>query len=730
MERILENFPEELITTPQWVLWKLETRDDKTTKIPYQPNGEKAVSTKRATWSDCGSVMVAYTENPGFSGIGFVFTKEDPYVGIDLDKCRDQETGAVEPWASEILRDIGTYTELSPSGRGFHLIGKGMLPAKGRRKDQIEMYDSDRYFTVTGDHYEDTTTDVNDIQDALCRLHVNVFGATTKPAKSATPNVSATTAVAALVSKAEDQIVLDAIFASSNAATFKLFMAGSWAALGYPSQSEGDLAFAGMLARYAGAHADQIDRLFRASGMMRDKWDEQRGASTYGEMTIAKALEGTSDADPVNTFMTQMNERFAVVKNGNQVRILEEIAGGNDFRLYSKTDFDLVTTNLPSPAKGKSAACAWLRNPQRREYDGVVFSPGKPSVGNYNLWRGFSVQGVAGNCNLFWQLVSDAICAGSPVLYEYVRSYFAHMVQKPWERPEVALVMRGGQGVGKNTFVDTMGSLLPPHFCEVSCVDQLTGRFNAHMRNAILIHANEATWGGNKSESGKLKAMITDATIPIEMKGMDILHVNNYMRLVVSSNNAWPVPVEADDRRFLLLDVAPVFKQNTNFFAALHAQMNSGGRAALMHDLMKENLAGFSPRNKPASPFGADVKLRSADTPTRWLFDCLNSNSYGEPSCQQPVFDSSTVSATLSKGSLFAGYQHWCKTSPERSPIGRDQFFKRLRELLGASMTEIRPASPTGQPRERKVVLSSLGACRCEYEAAAGVTGAVTWDAI
>jgi primase-polymerase (primpol)-like protein len=734
MEKILANVPEELIQMPQWVLYKQEDRGGRLTKVPYQPNGLKAESTNPATWSDCQTAMSAFIRDSRFNGIGFVFTKNDPYVGIDLDKCRDPATGDVEPWATKLLSNIDTYTELSPSGKGFHLIGKGKMPAKGRRKDQIEIYETGRYFTVTGDHYLGTAADVNDIQDRLLALHASVFGATSKPVSPANPSASSLAKLAALPAatapQAGDQVVLDAILASRDASTFNQFMSGSWVAMGYPSQSEGDLAFAGMLARHTNEHSGQIDRLFRSSGMMRDKWDEQRGANTYGEITIAKALDGTSTTNPVNAFIAQMNQRFAVVKNGNQVRILEEIAGGNDFRLYSKADFDLVTTNLPFPVQSKSAASAWLRNPQRREYDGVVFAPGKQSHGNYNLWRGFAVQPVAGNCNLFWQLTQDAICSGSPILYKFIRRYFAHMVQKPWERPGVALVLRGGQGVGKNTLVETMGSLLPSHFCEVNSVDQLTGRFNAHMRNAILVHANEATWGGNRGESGKLKAMITDATIPIEMKGIDILHIDNYMRLVVSSNNAWPVPVEADDRRFLLLDVAPVFKQNTKFFGALHAQLNSGGREALMHDLMTEDLSGFSPRNKPASPFGADVKLLSADTPTRWLFECLDSNAYFENYGAVQLFPQAGAGVSHSKDSLFAGYQRWCKTSQERYPMGQSQFFKRLRELLGVSITDVRPSAPTGQQRERRVVMSDLEACRREFEAAAGLIGAITWDVI
>ena len=153
------------------------------------------------------------------------------------------------------------------------------------------------------------------------------------------------------------------------------------------------------------------------------------------------------------------------------------------------------------------------------------------------------------------------------------------------------------------------------HFRQVNSTDQLTGRFNGHMKGVLPLHANEASWGGNKSERGKLKAMVTDATLPIEMKGHDIIDVDNYLRLIVSSNEDWPVPIDMDDRRFLVLDVSPTYQQNQVFFADLHRQMDNGGRAALMHDLMAVNLTGFAPRNKPASPFGADMKIRSADSP-------------------------------------------------------------------------------------------------------------------
>ena len=266
LERILANFPEELVLTPHWVLWKLMIRGGNTTKLPYQPNGMMADSTSQATWSDFTTVMTAYLHDDSFNGIGFVFSKDDPYVGIDLDKCRDLISGEVEPWATEILDSIDTYTELSPSGKGFHLIGKGKLPVKGRKKDHVEMYDSGRYFTVTGDKYGDSASTIANIQDDITALHADIFGNETIPAtaaklKATLPSTD-TTSRPPITPQAEDHAVVNAILASSDAAIFNHFKAGNWTALGYPSQSEGDLALAGMLARHNGGRPDQIDRIF------------------------------------------------------------------------------------------------------------------------------------------------------------------------------------------------------------------------------------------------------------------------------------------------------------------------------------------------------------------------------------------------------------------------------------------------------------------------------------
>lgn len=143
-----ENIPEELRRRPQWLVWKLEERDSKPTKIPYIAGGVgKASSTDSETWRSFDEAVVAL-KTGRYDGIGFVFSTGDPYAGIDLDDCRNPETGELEVWAAKTVQDLEGYAEVSPSGTGVHIIVRGKAPNKKRGK--VEAYSSERYFTITG----------------------------------------------------------------------------------------------------------------------------------------------------------------------------------------------------------------------------------------------------------------------------------------------------------------------------------------------------------------------------------------------------------------------------------------------------------------------------------------------------------------------------------------------------------------------------------------------------
>ena len=176
-----------------------------------------------------------------------------------------------------------TYAEITPSRRGLHIWARGILPPGRRRKGKIEMYDTGRYFTVTGWHLEGTPSTVEKREKELKRLHSRIFEENTPEAPGRQPR-SLNVADSDLIQRAK---------VAGNGDKFSTLWSGDWT--GYSSQSEADLALCSMLAFWTGRDLGRMDRLFRQSGSMRGKWDERRGEKTYGEMTVARAVEQTKE---------------------------------------------------------------------------------------------------------------------------------------------------------------------------------------------------------------------------------------------------------------------------------------------------------------------------------------------------------------------------------------------------------------------------------------------------
>lgn len=150
---IVENIPEELTERPQWVNWRLQMRKGEQTKVPYTPGTlRRASSTDLMTWRTFSEALEAYERSePPYDGIGYVLCSADPFVGIDIDKCRDPESGEIAPWAKKIISRVQEgYVESSPSGTGVHIIVEGVVRDGGMRKGKVEMYARGRFFTITG----------------------------------------------------------------------------------------------------------------------------------------------------------------------------------------------------------------------------------------------------------------------------------------------------------------------------------------------------------------------------------------------------------------------------------------------------------------------------------------------------------------------------------------------------------------------------------------------------
>jgi putative DNA primase/helicase len=278
--------PAELKKLPRWVNWQFEERDGKSTKIPLDPNiGQLASCSERDTWGTYADALARFNSD-SVDGIGFQLG--DSYVGIDLDDCRDPGTGDIEPWTQKIIASLNSYTEVSPSGTGIHILAKGTLPPGGRKKGPVEIYSDGRYFTVTGSHLDGTPTEVHGRQEALDELHAQVFGA----GKSSRPTVAVTEPSPNSLS---DESIIGRARNAKNGDKFSRLWTGDFSQ--YNSPSEADLALCMMLAFWTGRDADRIDSLFRLSKLFRPKWDERHSANgcTYGQLTIETAVDGTHE---------------------------------------------------------------------------------------------------------------------------------------------------------------------------------------------------------------------------------------------------------------------------------------------------------------------------------------------------------------------------------------------------------------------------------------------------
>jgi RecA-family ATPase len=271
----------------QWLCWRAEVRDGKPTKVPYDPStGEKAESTNPKTWTSYEKA-VSVCKKHGYDGIGFVFTPEDDLCGVDLDKCLDSETGEIEGWAQEVIEELDSYTEISHSCTGVHILVRGDLPAGRNRKGRFEDYDRGRYFTITGKHLSGSPQSIESRQEELRSVVRRVFG--NEVPESANGHTKPVAVSESLDNGLSDEEIIRRAIAASNGKRFSRLWSGD--TNGYGSHSEADLALCGMLAFWTGGDAARIETLFRQSGLYREKWDRK----DYRNRTITEALSGKTE---------------------------------------------------------------------------------------------------------------------------------------------------------------------------------------------------------------------------------------------------------------------------------------------------------------------------------------------------------------------------------------------------------------------------------------------------
>lgn len=290
----IQNIPKSLRANARWCCWRYEQRPNGRTKVPYNPlTGYGAKSTDPRTFGTFEQAIFAKDMN-GYDGIGIgIF---GTICAIDIDHCIDAETGVFSDLAAQVYKLMDSYTEFSPSGEGLRIIfyAPGLVFDKksyyiNNQKIGLEVYVAgvtNRYVTITGNAIGNNginkrTEALQEVLSLFMRRSVPFNGTDRKPlpTKLLFP----------------DEIVVERAGRAKNGDLFKRLMSGDASMYlkkdGSPDYSVADLALCNILAFWCSGDAEQIDRIFRASGLMREKWDSRRGAETYGQWTVNKAVQ-------------------------------------------------------------------------------------------------------------------------------------------------------------------------------------------------------------------------------------------------------------------------------------------------------------------------------------------------------------------------------------------------------------------------------------------------------
>jgi putative DNA primase/helicase len=271
----------------------------------------------------------------------------------------------------------------------------------------------------------------------------------------------------------------------------------------------------------------------------------------------------------------------------------------------------------------------WIESPDSTAAKhGLTFHPKECRFhqGKLNTYMGRGCDPISATKNdvkIYLNHIYKVICDSDKPSYEYVIKWLAHLFQKPEEKPEVAIVLKAGQGTGKGTFIDPIGKIIGSHYLHAQSPEQVIGKFNAQLENKLLVFADEF-FAGSKGSTDRLKTMITESVGSIERKGQDRIQVPCFARIIMATNHENVIKIERDERRYLYLEVSEKYKQDAEYFDKLHSAINQPDFCSkLLGYFLDFDITSFSPRNVPKTKALTNQKIDNLEPLDKWLYSIL-----------------------------------------------------------------------------------------------------------
>ena len=457
---------------------------------------------------------------------------------------------------------------------------------------------------------------------------------------------------------------------------------------------------------------------------------------TRSQVKLAKSEVESALGKSAPSFVKRLNEKFGIAIVSGKTVVLHFKSDG---RVYYGTVNDLHTYHendrKPKDDTTVPVSKLWIQHKSRRTYpEGIIFAPNREVEGAYNHWQGFSVEpseakDPSRGCKLFLKHLFEVVCDCNEEYYRYHLGWLAHMIQRPDDKPGVAVVYKGKKRIGKDTVFEYMGELFKNHYVTVANQDHMVGKFNQHQEKCLLLHVQEGFWAGNKQAESSLKYLITSRQVTIEPKGVNAFQVPSVLRLFISSNERWVIPATEDEGRFFVLNVSEKRRNDHAYFAALRHEMEGEGPSALLAYLMQYDLSGFQVRKVPDTEALAEQKEMGLKNIERWWLDTLHRGHIDGIQNRENGVDCAIwweTSVRMDKSEFRENYNNWMR--------GRRFDGEQLSEIeFGFRMKRLCPSAVSKQVmrnRQRLMVYSlpSLLECREEFEAFIG--SKIAWNDI
>jgi hypothetical protein len=433
--------------------------------------------------------------------------------------------------------------------------------------------------------------------------------------------------------------------------------------------------------------------------------------------------------DPVR----ELQKRFGLLQLGGDIRVVEKPPlGGSwaDVKEISgyttqagQTLLSRALETIPSAMPKKQAVEAFKSSPATEVFRDIAFDPRPTGPQTINLWRGPTLKPVPGLFPVLQKYLLDGVCSGDQDLNDYLLNFLAHMLQKPEEKPGVMIVLIGGQGTGKGTFLRLIQNIWRDTSFLTNQIDHVTGHFNNVLERQYIILLDEALFVGNRGATDRLKSLITEPSISIEEKHGPVRSMFSCHRFVATTNAEHFAHIDRDDRRMLYIPLPDTHKGDIPYWNSVYTALSTE-LPALMTHLQQRDITTFRPQERPASPALIDQKVRSLVGVPAWWLDVLRNGEFARlPHLGLTIPTDWNSPMFISSADMREAYREFAKyKNPHRRDITEHDLKQQLAKMCRSAMPARRQQ---GSKQARGIDLPSLQAARNEFEIYIG--GPIQW---